>query len=98
MTPDRNRIIEALREATPELLSKYGVTRIGVFGSVARNQGTQASDVDIVYEMKHPNLFTVVHLKADLERILHYPVDLVRMGKRLPPLMKKRIEQEAIYV
>ena len=92
MIPNQNQILGILREAAPDLMAKYGVTRIGIFGSVARNQGTAESDVDIVYEMQKPNLFTVVHLKAELERILQLPVDLVRMGKRLPPLMKKRIE------
>jgi predicted nucleotidyltransferase len=98
MIPDQNRILDILREAAPELLSKYGVTRIGIFGSVARNQSTEESDVDIVYEMQRPNLFTAVHLKAELERMLHFPVDLVRTCKTLPPLMKKRIERESIYV
>ena len=98
MIPNQNRILDILREAAPDLLAKYGVTRIGIFGSVARNQSTAESDVDIVYEMRRPNLFTVVHLQAELERMLHFPVDLVRLGKRLPPLMKKRIDQEGIYV
>ncbi len=97
MRPHKNEILSSLKEITPTLSEKYGVTRIGIFGSVARDGGSEESDVDIVYEMRRPNLFTVVHLKAELERILHFPVDLVRYRERMNPLLKKRIEKEAVY-
>ena len=80
------------------LFEKYGVTRIGIFGSVARDDASQQSDVDIVYEMSRPNLFTVVHLKEELENVLHRPVDLVRYRERMNPLLKKRIERDCVYV
>jgi len=98
MKPQKNRILSTLKENTPVLLEKYGVTRIGIFGSVARDDASEESDVDIVYEMSRPNLFTVVHLKEELENILHCPVDLVRYRQRMNSLLKKRIEQEGVYV
>lgn len=98
MKPQKNRILSTLKENTPALREKYGVTRIGIFGSVARGDIAEESDVDIVYEMSRPNLFTVVHLKEELERILHFPVDLVRYRERMNPLLKKRIEKEGVYV
>jgi len=54
--------------------------------------------VDIVYEMSRPNLFTVVHLKQELENILQCSVDLVRYRERMSPLLKKRIEKNCVYV
>lgn len=54
--------------------------------------------MDIVYEMSRPNLFTVVHLKEELENVLHCPVDLVRYRERMNPLLKKRIERDGVYV
>ncbi len=98
MRPQKNRILSALRESTPVLLEKYGVTRIGIFGSVARDDASQESDVDIVYEMSRPNLFTAVHLKRELENILQCSVDLVRYRERMNPLLKKRIEKDGVYV
>ena len=98
MSPHKNKILSALKEITPFLSEKYGVTRIGIFGSVARDDASEQSDVDIVYEMSRPNLFTVVHLKNELERILHCPVDLVRYRERMNPLLKKRIERDSVYV
>ena len=98
MSPRKNKIISALKEIAPMLFEKYGVTRIGIFGSVARDDASQQSDVDIVYEMSRPNLFTVVHLKEELENVLHRPVDLVRYRERMNPLLKKRIERDCVYV
>jgi len=98
MSPHKNKILSALKEITPVLLEKYGVTRIGIFGSVARGDASEKSDVDIVYQMSRPNLFTVVHLKEELENALHCPVDLVRYRERMNPLLKKRIERDCVYV
>lgn len=98
MKPHKNKILLALKEIIPVLSEKNGVTRIGIFGSVARDDASEQSDVDIVYEMSRPNLFTVVHLKKELEHVLHCPVDLVRYRDRMNPLLKKRIEKECVYV
>lgn len=98
MKPQKNKILSLLKEITPILLEKYGVTRIGIFGSVARDDASEESDVDIVYEMRRPNLFTVVHLKKELENTLHCTVDLVRHRERMNPYLKKRIEREGVYV
>jgi uncharacterized protein len=73
------------------------MTRLGIFGSVARDEATAASDVDVVVEMP-PDLFLMVHLKEDLEPLLASPVDLVRDQEHLNALLKQRITCEAIYV
>ena len=98
MRPHKDKILSILREIAPVLSERYGVTRIGIFGSVARDDASEASDVDIVYEMSRPNLFTVVHLKEELENILHCTVDLVRYRERMNPFLKKRIEKDGVYV
>jgi len=98
MRPHKDKILSILREIAPVLSERYGVTRIGIFGSVARDDASGTSDVDIVYEMSRPNLFTVVHLKDELENIFHCPVDLVRYRERMNPFLKKRIEKESVYV
>ena len=98
MKPEKENILMVLKTISPVLLEKYGVTKIGIFGSVARDQAGESSDVDIVYEMIKPNGFTAVHLKEDLEKKLAYPVDLVRYRERMNPLLKKRIDDEGVYV
>ena len=77
---------------------KYGIVALGVFGSFARNEETVLSDVDIVLQTKTPDLFNIVHIKEDLEKQLHLPVDIVRLRNKMNPLLKRRIDKEAVYV
>lgn len=78
--------------------SRYGVTKLGVFGSVARDETTEASDVDVVVEMQNPDLFYMVHIKEELEEALQCPVDIVHYRKRMSDFLQKRINREAVYV
>lgn len=93
----RETVLRALNAQKQELSTKYGITRLGIFGSVARDQATEASDVDIVVDMP-PDLFLMVHMKEDLEDLLGVPVDLIRLHKHMNAFLKNRIEDEAIYV
>ena len=54
---------------------KYGILRMGIFGSVARNQQTESSDVDIYYEGETKG-FSLSHLKNELEYLLGSLVDI----------------------
>ena len=96
--PVRSQVLQILKEMKPLLKEKYGVTHLGVFGSVARNEATPESDVDVVIEMEEPCLFTAVHIKEALEDALQVRVDLVRYRERMNKYLKKRIEKEAVYV
>ncbi|MCR4318455.1 MAG: nucleotidyltransferase domain-containing protein [Planctomycetes bacterium] len=89
--------IEKLRGLKHSLRDEYGVEKIGVFGSVARDESDEKSDVDVVVEMP-PDVYLVVHLKERLEEELKVPVDLVRYRKKMNPFLKKRIDIEARYV
>jgi predicted nucleotidyltransferase len=93
----RETVLRTLNAQKQELFTKYGVTHLGIFGSVARDQATETSDVDIVVEMP-PDLFQMVHIKEELERLLGVRVDLIRLHKYLNAFLKSRIDAEAIYV
>ena len=94
----RDHVLSELRKINLELSKKYGVTKIGIFGSVAREEATEDSDIDIVFQIEKPNLYTTIHIKQDLEKLLHMPVDLVRYRNTMNPFLKKRIDSEGIYV
>ncbi len=94
----REDIIRILETYRGELARKYGVTRLGIFGSVVRNEAVDESDVDIVVETQVPDLLMMVNLKEDLERLLQRKVDLIRYRARMNPFLKKRIDKEALYV
>ena len=78
--------------------SKYGIIRLGIFGSVVRNENTENSDIDIVVELNNPTLQLMYELKQALKDIFSCEVDLVRFRNSLRPLLKSNIEKEAIYV
>ena len=90
--------IEKLRDFKESFASKYGITRIGIFGSVARNENTEDSDIDIVVEVKKVSLQLMHELREALKQLFHCEVDLVRYRDTLRPLFKSNILQNVIYV
>jgi predicted nucleotidyltransferase len=93
----QEEVLNVLRKHKQMLSTKYGVSRLGIFGSVARGESTASSDIDVVVEMP-PDLFQMVHMKEELEQLLSTSVDLIRYQKYLNTLLKRRIDAEAIYV
>ncbi|HOP46260.1 MAG TPA: nucleotidyltransferase domain-containing protein [Desulfobacteraceae bacterium] len=91
-------IVQILKDFKKNYASKYGILLIGVFGSVARDEATDKSDVDIVVKTTTPDPFNIVHIKEDLETRLDQHVDIVRLRDNMSPLLLKRIKKEAIYV
>jgi len=97
----REEIIEVLRENLPYLSSEYGVKRIGLFGSYAKEGSTQASDIDLIVEFDRPIGFRFVELADYLESLLGKKVDLLTpagiKGIRIPRIAKG-IEESTVYV
>lgn len=93
---DREFILEKLKAMKAELKEKYQVTRIGIFGSVARNEATDESDIDIVVEME-PNLLKRIGIKQELEELFARNVDVIRYREEMNPYLKAEIDQDGIY-
>jgi predicted nucleotidyltransferase len=90
--------LKMLKKYKNDFEKQYGVTRIGIFGSVARDEAKPDSDVDIVLEMKKPDLFYMVHIKDTLENEFQRPVDIVHYRNKMNEYLKERIHSEAVYV
>ena len=93
-----SEILRLLKSYKIVATTKYGLTKIGIFGSVARGEQTENSDVDICYEGKAPSFLTLDLIQTDLERILEAKVDLVRVREHMNGVLKQRIQKEGIYV
>jgi predicted nucleotidyltransferase len=76
----------------------YGILELGLYGSVAREQDKEFSDIDIFVKTKEPNPFILVHIKEELEKYFNKHVDIVRYRDNMNPYLKKRIEMDGIYV
>ena len=72
-----------------------------IFGSVAKNENTEESDIDILVDLDYSKRIGLlfIQMKIDLEKLLHKKVDLVSSGG-LSPFLKLNIEKEkqVIYV
>lgn len=95
---DRNNILALLDGFLPYATSRYGITRFGVFGSVARGEQTDDSDVDICYEGRALSLLTMDLLQHELEELLGCKVDTVRVRDNMNPILRDRIRKEGVYV
>ncbi|REG98900.1 nucleotidyltransferase family protein [Flavobacterium aquicola] len=74
-----------------EILKPYNPKRIGLFGSVARNEEKETSDIDILYNFNTPiSLFGLVDIQNALQNVLHKKIDLVSENA-VHPLLKERI-------
>ncbi len=74
------------------------IVRIGLFGSAARGDMGEKSDIDIVVQLKTQDLFDLIGIKLDLEEELRTPVDIVSYWEKMNEFLKKRIDKEAVYV
>ena len=93
----KKEIIEILRDYKKEYAEQYGILDIGVFGSIARDEALEDSDVDVVVRIVNPDLFMLVGIKNELEERLHRPVDIVTYRESMNQFLKKRIDGEAVY-
>jgi len=90
--------IDKLAEFKRKFGSKFGILKLGIFGSVARKENTAESDIDIVVEVERPTLSLMYELKEALKALYGCEVDLVRFRESLRPLFKTNIQKDVIYV
>lgn len=94
----KKEIIDIIRNSKPEIVARYGVQRLGLFGSYVREQQRKRSDIDILVSFNREiDLFDFIDLREFLEARLQTKVDLV-MESALKPAIGKRILAEVEYV
>jgi predicted nucleotidyltransferase len=93
---DKTNILNYLKEHYSEFKNKYHVEQIGLFGSYARDEATENSDIDIFVKMK-PSLFDMVAIKEQIENDLDRKVDIIREHKNIKPIFLKMIQKDLIY-
>jgi len=95
VSPRREDILKALRDNRP-LLDAFGVARLSLFGSFARDEGREDSDVDLLVEFGRPvGLFEFLRLQRELAARLGRPVELVTHAA-LKSQLRDRILGEAV--
>ncbi len=91
-------VLQTLKQKNAELINKFGVKSLQLFGSVARDDATSTSDVDLLVEFNRPvGYFGLFALQDYLEKLLGCPVDLGTPDS-LKPYIKERVKGELIGV
>lgn len=93
----KESILYYLTQHKQEFREKYAVEQIGLFGSYARGEEHEESDIDIFVKMK-PDLLEMVGLKLQIEEDLSKKVDLIREHKNMKPLLLRMIQKDIAYV
>jgi predicted nucleotidyltransferase len=95
---DRSQVVSLLRAHQTELHG-VGVSRLYLFGSVAREQARPDSDVDLFFDTDNPkfSLIELVDLRERVNAILGVNSDVMTRGS-LHPLLRRQIEAEALRV
>ena len=96
MTSDE--ILIFLRDHKAEMAERFGVTRLGVAGSVARGEATQDSDIDIIVDLQSRNTFrSFFGLLHYLQAALPQKIDLSTESS-LKPLVREQVMKDIRYV
>ena len=89
---------ERLQKLYPELKQKYGVIKLGIFGSYIRNEQREGSDLDLLVTFEEtPGLFQFIELENFFSDALGVKVDLV-MEDALKPTIKKHVLAEVLLI
>ena len=91
-------ILEKYREEILDLAERHGARNVRVFGSLARGEGREGSDLDLLVTLgEGRSLLDLVGLKQDLEDLVHRPVDVVT-ERALSPHLRASVLSEAILL
>ena len=92
-----SEILQTLKRIKPMLETRFDVEQIGLFGSVARNEVNDASDIDVLVKLKDPSFLKLAGLLNYLESVFHKKVDITTDHKYLSPRFTKAIQRDLIY-
>jgi predicted nucleotidyltransferase len=90
-------ILKYLSDNKEYLKKEYGITKIGLFGSFARDEAKEDSDIDIAIESKEHDFFLRYELQKVLEKEFNKSVDIGYISS-FRTLIKKEIDKDIIFV
>ena len=90
-------ILQILRKHKPELQRKYPISRLGVFGSYARGEATEKSDIDIAVEINGPMGLNFIAMADEIEELFGIKTDVVPK-RSIKPQYLPYVEKDIVYV
>ena len=94
----KDECIKLLKKCMNILKDKYGITSLFLFGSTARGEQKEDSDIDLFVDTETANPFLLMDAKEFLEKETGTPVDIIRNHQNLNPRLRKRILKDGIFI
>lgn len=94
----QQEILNYLKEYKALKKEEYSIKEIGIFGSYARGDAHEGSDIDVVVDFNKPDLLNQVGIMQELREKFNTKVDVIALWKRMNPKLLSRIQRDAIYV
>ncbi len=94
----KDECILLLKTCMNILKEKYGITSLSLFGSTARGEQKEGSDIDLFVDTETPNPFLLMDAKEFLEETTGTSVDIVRNHQNLNPRLRRRILKDGIFI
>ncbi len=91
------KILQTLRQYKPELQKKYPISRLGVFGSYARGEATEKSDIDIAVDINGTMGLNFIAMADEIENLFGIKVDVVPR-RSIKPHFLTYVEKDIVYV
>lgn len=91
-------ILDLLREFKRTSAEKYGIEQLALFGSAARGEQREDSDIDICVKLRKTTFRNYMSILEDLEKLFSRKVDLLTLHENMRQLFRQNIERDAIYI
>ena len=95
---DTDVVLDILKHFKETNAQKYGIIKLGLFGSYARGEQTPSSDIDICVLLEKPSLFKLAGIQYDLKEIFKKEIDLLSLSNSLPKDLINELNKDTIYV
>ena len=92
-------VLQKLNDHMPEIRERFGIETLGIFGSVARGEDTEESDVDVLYDFQdgRGNMYSFSHFTEYIENLLGRKTDFVSL-KWMTPRFRQYVEPDMILL
>ena len=91
-------ILRILRDFKEKEGDKYGIEQLGLFGSAARGEQTEESDIDVCVKLSKTSFRTYSCLLGALENLFHVKIDLLTLHENMRQLFLNNIRHDAIFI
>ena len=91
-------IIQALRDFKIRSAEKYGIVNLGLFGSVARGEQSEDSDIDVCIKLRENRYHIYMDIKEELENLFCTKIDLVTLHENMKEWFRHNLERDAIFI